>query len=209
MSSLIESHDMGNGITLELHYDDSGDTHPYNDQENLGTFYHWHRRGFFGEDITYTNHSAFIADMESKNNLVFPIYLYEHSGQTINMSGFSCGWDSGAVGVWVVSAREFCEWNCIKPSPKRGYVWTAKRKAKAREQIEATVKYIDMWLIGQVYGWKLSSDDEELYESCWGYIEDFDSFKESVMSDAKAIVESYIQRKQRKEQELLESVYAS
>ena len=31
--------------------------------------------------------------------LKLPIYLYDHSGITINTSGFSCPWDSGMVGM--------------------------------------------------------------------------------------------------------------
>ena len=38
-----------------------------------------------------------------KNYVILPVYMYDHSGVTINTGGFSCGWDSGQVG-WI-----YCE----------------------------------------------------------------------------------------------------
>jgi hypothetical protein len=33
-----------------------------------------------------------------KDYVILPLYLYDHSGISMNTSGFSCGWDSGQVG---------------------------------------------------------------------------------------------------------------
>jgi hypothetical protein len=35
------------------------------------------------------------------NYVVLPVYIYDHSGITLNTTGFSCPWDSGQVG-WIV-----------------------------------------------------------------------------------------------------------
>jgi hypothetical protein len=68
----------------------------------------WHRRGFIvGEQATNSSYEGLTelqllqqhAGVEALKELIYlPVYLYEHSGQTINTTGFSCNWDSGQVG---------------------------------------------------------------------------------------------------------------
>ncbi|SHF15500.1 hypothetical protein SAMN02745133_01946 [Desulforamulus putei DSM 12395] len=37
--------------------------------------------------------------------IILPLYLYDHSGITMNTTGFSCPWDSGQVG-WIYCSKE-------------------------------------------------------------------------------------------------------
>ena len=37
--------------------------------------------------------------------VILPLYLYDHSGITMNTTGFSCGWDSGQVGFICISKK--------------------------------------------------------------------------------------------------------
>lgn len=39
------------------------------------------------------------------NVVCLPLYLYDHSGLTMNTTGFSCYWDSGQVG-WIYATKE-------------------------------------------------------------------------------------------------------
>lgn len=41
----------------------------------------------------------------SEKYIVLPLYLYDHSGITMNTTGFSCPWDSGQVG-WIYASKE-------------------------------------------------------------------------------------------------------
>ena len=41
----------------------------------------------------------------SQKYLMLPLYLYDHSGITMNTTGFSCPWDSGQVG-WIYAFKE-------------------------------------------------------------------------------------------------------
>ena len=43
------------------------------------------------------------------DNVVLPVYMYDHSGITINTTGFSCPWDSGMVGIIYVSKEKIRE----------------------------------------------------------------------------------------------------
>ena len=38
--------------------------------------------------------------------VILPLYLYDHSGITMNTCGFSCPWDSGQVGWIYASAMD-------------------------------------------------------------------------------------------------------
>jgi len=42
-----------------------------------------------------------------ENAVILPVYMYDHSGITINTDGFSCPWDSGQVGVIFCTRERF------------------------------------------------------------------------------------------------------
>lgn len=46
-----------------------------------------------------------LLELVEKSNIILPLYLYDHSGITINTTGFSCPWDSGQVG-WIYCNKE-------------------------------------------------------------------------------------------------------
>jgi len=60
-----------------------------------------------------------------KTHIILPLYLYDHSGITMNTTGFSCGWDSGQVGYIVMSYEKI----------RKEYNWKNITK-KRRTQIE-------------------------------------------------------------------------
>jgi hypothetical protein len=104
--------------------------------------------------------------------ICLPLYLYDHSGITMNTTGFSCGWDSGQVGFIYVSIADV----------KKEYNWKNLNKAR-REKIinylKGEVETYDQYLTGDVYGYCIDSVEvdeygdetviEESVESCWGY----------------------------------------
>lgn len=59
-----------------------------------------------------------------KYYIILPLFLYDHSGITMNTSGFNCPWDSGQVGIIYIS----------KKKAKEEFKWilmTKKRKEKS------------------------------------------------------------------------------
>lgn len=57
---------------------------------------------------------------------ILPLYLYDHSGLTMNTTGFSCSWDSGQVGwIWSMTLNE--------------------------DELRKEVKWYDLYLRGEVY----------------------------------------------------------
>lgn len=100
--------------------------------------------------------------------IALPLYLYDHSGITMNTGGFNCPWDSGCVGVIV----------CDRETIKREFNGD-EEKAYAALRVE--VETYDQYLTGDVWGFIAEErevdddsdlDDDEGWEhvdSCFGF----------------------------------------
>ena len=66
--------------------------------------------------------------------MILPLYLYDHSGITMNTTGFSCPWDSGQVG-WIYADKRRIEAEYGKVTPET--------VEKARQVLEGEVKSYD------------------------------------------------------------------
>lgn len=104
--------------------------------------------------------------------LMLPLYLYDHSGLTMNTTGFSCPWDSGQVG-WVYASKE----DALKEFG--GKVLTAEKREKAESLMRGEVAYYDSYLRGECYGYELYKDGD-LEDSCWGFIGSLDEVREAM-----------------------------
>lgn len=151
------------------------------DWDNLGKMICWHSRYNLGDDHNYSDSEDFLNSLAddfvddwqevddeavrkiiSENYLILPLYLYDHSGITMNTTGFSCRWDSGQVG-WIYMSHE----DIVKE-------YGSLDIEKAKENLIAEVKTYDMYLRGEVYGFQLIKKDEdgeelETIDSCWGF----------------------------------------
>lgn len=123
--------------------------------------------------------------------VTLPLYLYDHSGITMNTSGFSCRWDSGQVGfIWM--SRKTANENLGYAEFKDKTGWTAAKEARVVEHLKNEVKTYDQFLTGDVYGYTyqklvyefehpvedvdVDADNDDLPwdddESCWGFFGD-------------------------------------
>lgn len=111
--------------------------------------------------------------------IALPLYLYDHSGLTMNTTGFSCGWDSGQVGFIYILAKEAQEnW------PQHIRYNTETREFEGFEEsdldyitriediLRSDVETYDQYLRGEVYGFVLSDEDGEEVDSCRGFYGD-------------------------------------
>lgn len=92
--------------------------------------------------------------------VILPLYLYDHSGITMNTTGFSCPWDSSQVG-WIYADKQTIDKEYGKVTPET--------VEKARQVLEGEVKSCDYFLTGQCYGFQLFKEDVEV-DSCWGFL---------------------------------------
>lgn len=108
------------------------------------------------------------------NDVIYlPLYLYDHSGLSINTTGFSCSWDSGQLGyVYVTKNRVRGEFNAKRIS--------SKLKKKVEKVLISEVELYDAYLKGEVYIYELIDDDGEFITSCGGFTGDFDDVKKQI-----------------------------
>lgn len=165
--------------------------------DNLGTMVCFHRNYDLGDKHDY-NHNDYNGWKEMKESIIrnenvgviLPLYLYDHSGITMNTTGFSCGWDSGQVGFIFVSKEKIREEFGVK------YV-TKKVIEKVEKLLVGEVETYDQYLTGDIYGYRITDTetDEEL-DSCWGFYG-----SDYCLEEAKRIVQYYIEKDKPEESE--------
>lgn len=193
---------------LEFWHDDVEDTllamiSKYDDvfEERLETWwnYHYDKRGIAKAQCTGQAYSKAMAELSAERRaliqrkvekfyVVLPLYVYEHSGMTMNTSGFSCPWDSGQVGFIYVS-YDVAEKEYGYPEMKLPRSHADKYK-RIVESLKAEVETYDQYLTGSVYGFivekltydfekpvgEVDEDDDDLpweqTDSCWGFFGD-------------------------------------
>ncbi len=126
----------------------------------LVTLVHWHRRLNLCDDriehMTEEELRASVPDIVA----LLPLYLLDHSGQTMNTTGFACRWDSGQVGWGYVTKEDQENAECAD--------WSEE---KLKEAIVAAVETYDKYLRGEVYGYVVKDSTGEEIEACWGYFD--------------------------------------
>jgi hypothetical protein len=157
--------------TLQIVQDDNATSprDPHWTDCNLGVMICFHRRYNLGDDHSYNfNHYSNWAEMEKqlikdyKNDIILPIYMYDHSGITINTTGFSCGWDSGQVGFIIADRDQVLKcmgWKKI----------TKARKEKLYKYLLGEAETYDQFITGDVWGYQITNEEGEEVDACWGY----------------------------------------
>ena len=119
--------------------------------------------------------------LERCANIVYlPLYLYDHSGITMNTGGFSCRWDSGQVGYIYTDKNTILKTVGAFKNEKGNYIKVNEKnwKKAAYKSMEDEVHTYDMYLTGEVYGLVVEElvdeEDDEWNEtdSCWDFYND-------------------------------------
>jgi len=173
---------------IEVIQDD--DARSPREDDNLGTMVCFHRRYNLGDSKEH--HGFDTSDVydfnefwksNKKNIIILPLYLYDHSGITMNTTGFSCPWDSGKVG-WIFITKE---------KARKEFSWvriTKKRLEKIEGYLKGEVETYDQYLTGDVYGYRITdTDTEEEVDSCWGFYGE-----EYCMEEAVGITEYMVEK---------------
>lgn len=183
---------------INIYYDESPESPREGD--NLGTFYTAHRR--YRPEKDFTSHFNFdkVCDGRPGNlrksflrdYIALNIFLYDHSGQTISSSPFSCPWDSGWFGIVAVSVEK----------AKQEYGWkvlTKSRREKIERYLQGEIDTYDQYLRGEVYGFEVTpeNDDTKVLDTCWGFFGD-DGIKE-IKNECRAFIDAEIVRKKKQE----------
>ena len=171
---------------------DDNDSESPRDWDNLGTMVCFHNRYTLGDKSNLTK------DMfENWNELhkflkthgaiiILPVYLYDHSGITISCSDnypYNDRWDSMQVG-FIYANRDAIlkEFNCKNI--------TSKIKDKATHILKSEINTYDMYLRGEVYGFKILDSQDNEIDSCYGFYGNND-----LLIEAKSTIDYLIKNK--------------
>lgn len=155
------------------------------DFDNLGTMVCWHRRYRLGDRHDHADAADFLcalSGLSSESDLslnalfaraerkavILPLFLYDHSGITINTTGFHCPWDSGQVGYVYVSLAGIRKEYGVKRV-------TAAQRDKVADVLRQEVATYDHYLTGNCYGFVIEKEDEEI-DACWGFLGDYETY---------------------------------
>ena len=168
----VEHEESLGDFTLKILPDEDGESP--REWDNLGTMVCFHRRYSLGDPHTLDRETArLIAESEPSRrgnparkrhggNFVLPLYLYDHSGLTMNTGGFSCPWDSGQVGwIWCSYRRARAEFG-----------WSlsiAELSDRVYKVLRGEVATYAQYLEGDVHGYVVEDGEGEIVDSCWGF----------------------------------------
>lgn len=171
------------GATIKIYFDSDADSPRAWD--NLGTMVCGHSRYNLGDDNRFESARDFLIDLLGLSDecdldvetlehraraiaVILPLYLYDHSGLAINTTGFHCPLDSGQVGYVYATLEDIrSEYGVARVS--------AKRRMQVADQLRQEVATYHDYLSGNVYGYVVEQDGEEV-DSCWGFIGEYDGY---------------------------------
>lgn len=180
------------GYSIKV-FGDESPSNPRIDFDNIGTMVCFHRRYNLGDKNTGYNSNGYNSYAELKKAIIanekplviLPLYLYDHSVQTISTSPFNDRFDSGQVGFVFVTPE--------KANVEFSAEWLETyHKGKTMEEVltsylESEVKTYDQYVRGEVLAYEIEKNGE-IMDSCYGYFENEDY----VLNEAKDIVNAYI-----------------
>jgi len=157
---IVEVIEKGNR-RAEIFYDGEAES-PRRMYDNLGVMMCIHRRYRLGDEQLSEGDFESWDDVRVSLVKVFgakvflPLYLYEHSGITMNTIGFPCGWDSGQVGFIYA-----------KPEESKNYSYE-----KIVEILKSEVEEYSNYLKGEVYAYRILNKKE--CPHCHALLDEYD-----------------------------------
>ena len=160
-----------NNRVLKVEQDDCP-LNPREDWDNLGNMICFHRNYRLGDYELSKEYEPndYYKLKERKDVVILPLYLYDHSGITMNTKGFSCRWDSGQVGFIYVTHETIRKEFGVKRV-------TQELREKVKGYLQGEVEVYDEYITGDVYYFSiyqketcnLGCEHEELEDSCGGF----------------------------------------
>ena len=136
---------------------------------NLTKMVCFHRRYNLGDEHNYDKENVLnwkelkqLLHREENICIIEPLYMFDHSGQSISTTPFSCEWDSGQVGyVFITKGMLYKHFNVKRISKKL--------KARAWKYLENEVETYNQYIEGDVYNVVIKDEEDCIVDSCCGY----------------------------------------
>ena len=173
-------------LTVNVYSDNDNDNinNPLTSECYLfGTVSCFHREyNLSSENSEFTDQDDLKRHIRLKNVISLPVYLYDHSGITINTTGFSCRWDSGEIGYIHITKEEiYKEFNVKRIS--------SELLKKVYANLKGTISFINDYLTGNIHYFEIiDTDSEEILEAVYGYVGNSDICLNEGISEAKSIL---------------------
>jgi hypothetical protein len=157
-------------LTLRI-VQDEDPLNPRVDYDPLGKMVCFHRRYNLGDEH-HIEHSDFCgwedleAHLTKEHNaaIILPLFLYDHSGITLQTLPFICPWDSGQIGFIYMDRTTL-----LNTAPGNPKILTKAAKAWATQCLLTEVRMYDQYLTGDVWGYVIEDSDGHELDSCWGF----------------------------------------
>jgi hypothetical protein len=144
--------------------------------ENFGTMACWHNKYKLGDEQPQLEPKDFIDDLP-EGTVILPLYLYDHSGITMNTTGFTSPWDSGQVGIIYCTPKTLSKKHGTNLPLRNGKLDSAVEE-QTIQIMKDEVEVYDQFLRGDVWGFQLIKEcpecghDTEVEDSCFGFFGD-------------------------------------
>jgi hypothetical protein len=132
------------------------------------------------EKLDYTT-TRNITNIKIKNFILIPVYIYEHSGIRLSSEPFSCSWDSGLYGIFLINKKH------------------SDYRIFNKRSVYSYIKYLSAAYEGSLLELDIMSKDfkEIIYEQYSGYTSIHSMYKKKGLSEnyskneAMSLVESF------------------
>jgi hypothetical protein len=131
-----------------------------------------------------------IAKIIDRKYLILELYLYDHSGLTMSTAPFSCPWDSGQIGLMVMT----------KEQARKEYGNDPEAEEKALKYMRGEVKEYSAYLEGDVFGWEIIDPEGDIIDSCFGYY-GYDANIDWIVSEIKMVVDNRLKEEEEARQQ--------
>jgi len=162
-----------NGYLVRILHDDGADN-PILEEEAIKIAV-WCRNYDFGNCHDFEDPQEFTQFCKNNRVVKVPIFMLDHSGITINTTGFGCPWDSSQVGWAFLTESAIAEHGISNPMA----------------QLKAAVDTLNDYLVGNCYGYEIlkqcacCGSPIEVVDSCWGFFGEYDG---DVLEEARTAV---------------------
>jgi hypothetical protein len=97
-----------------------------------------------------------------KEYIALPVYLYDHSGQSISTSPFSCNWDSEPLGyIYCTKQKAIKEYGNKK--------MTSQVREKTLKYMQGEIEIFNQYLQGDAYYFEVQDEEGNELDSCGGF----------------------------------------
>lgn len=174
------------GFTIKIYQDDDA-RNPFLENDGMPDIIGFHRRYDFNtrKEDKGTSPDDFLQESKDKGYVIRPLYMLDHSGLAFSTSDFNDKWDSGLFGFIFWTPENLKLIGLDESTLKEGET----RESMLKAELDLSVKALNDYVQGNVWGFVVEDDKGEPFDSCYGYFGNYDS-DFGALNEARGIARS-------------------